>query len=254
MKRNLAFRRMAVLAAAVVLTVMTQSAYGFSINRSWHELKVWFMSGGNTMWFILACSVITVAFSLERAIRLRRDKVVPQFLLSRARTLWTTGDYEDLIAICQQTDVPLAHAIQLMVENRHVPVEDIRPIVADAMSTEMQMNYRRIRPLHLSAMIAPLLGLFGTVSGMIGAFRSFRQLGETGDPTVFAGDISVALVTTQAGLLVALATMPLAWFFTDRTNRLADELDMAAQQLLIEWFVTPDNRPIPAGRGAVTAG
>ena len=127
-----------------------------------------------------------------------------------------------------------------MAENRNVPVGDIRTIVSDAVSTELQFHRRRIRPLQLSATVAPLLGLVGTVSGMIGAFSRFRLLGETGDPTVFAGDISVALITTQAGLIVAIPTLALASFFNDRTDRLADELDMAIQQLLIEWFISPD--------------
>jgi len=231
---------MSLLVLVLAVTIVSQNAYGFSPGRYWSEVRTWFRSGGNTMWFILACSVVTVAFTLERLIRLRRGRFAPARFLNEARGLWKEGRFDELIERCRKRDHPLARAVQLMAENRNVPVADIRAIVSDAVSTELQIHHRRIRPLMLSATVSPLLGLVGTVSGMIGAFSRFRLLGETGDPTVFAGDISVALITTQAGLIVAIPTLALASLFGDRTNRLADELDMAVQQLLIEWFVNPD--------------
>jgi len=229
----------------LILTLASQHAYGLSPGQYWTEVQTWFRSGGNTMWFILACSVVTVAFTLERLMRLRRSRIAPAKFLSQVRGMWKEGRFDELIERCRKTDNPLARAVQLMVENRNVPVADIRAIVSDAISTELQIHHRRVRPLMLSATVAPLLGLAGTVSGMIGAFSRFRLLGETGDPTVFAGDISVALITTQAGLIVAIPTLALASLFGDRTARLTDELDMAVQQLLIEWFVNPDKDAAP---------
>ena len=108
----------------------------------------------------------------------------------------------------------------------------------------------------MAATIAPLLGLPGTVSGMIGAFAKFRLLGETGDPTVFAGDISKALITTEAGLVVAIPALALWHYFRNRTNTYADELESNLQELLVD-FVAGSGRhrpdPAPAGDAAPAA-
>jgi biopolymer transport protein ExbB len=182
---------------------------------------------------------VVVAFTLERLIRLRRKRIAPKTLVPRIRKLWTDGQYDDLIRVCRQDGSLLGEAIRTMTEHRTAPLEDLRTMVADALSSEMRLHFRRIHPLAIGATVAPLLGLFGTVSGMISAFNHFRLLGETGDPTVFAGDISLALITTQFGLLVAIPGLFLWHLFRNRTNMFTDELERTVQELLVSWFIEP---------------
>jgi biopolymer transport protein ExbB len=229
-----------VLAGLIVLATAGQAqAVSFSPAYWTSEIKNWFMAGGNTMWFISLCSIVSVAFTLERLIRLRRKRVAPKALLPRIRTLWAEQNYDDIVRLCRQDGSLLSQAIQVLVEHRTIPLADLRTIVADTLNSEMRLHFRRVHPLAVSATVAPLLGLFGTVVGMISAFNHFRLLGETGDPTVFAGDISLALITTEAGLMVAIPTLAMWHYFRNRTNMYTDELERTVQELMIAWFIEP---------------
>jgi biopolymer transport protein ExbB len=207
------------------------------------DIKRWFGDGGNTMWFILACSILAVAFTIERLIRMRKARIVPAKLANEARRLWREGKHDEILALCDASDSVLARAIRRLVMHRRVPMADVRSIVGDSISAELSLHYRRIHPISVAAMVAPLLGLFGTVSGMITAFRQFRALGETGDPGVFAGAISVALITTQAGLIVAVPALAISHYFRNRTNAYVDELDGIVQELLLEWYLPAEQTP-----------
>jgi biopolymer transport protein ExbB len=228
-----------VLALVVVLLASTpaQAADQFTVKNAWIKLKTWFEAGGGSMWFILGCSVLALAFTLERLIRLQRKRLCPKSLAAQARQLWSQGRYDEIVRLCEQDNSMLARAIKIMVQHRGVPLSDLRTLVGDAMSAELRLHFRRVHPLAVASTVAPLLGLYGTVSGMIGAFKQFKDLGETGDPTVFAGNISLALITTEAGLLVAIPSLAVWHWFRNRTNSFADELESTVQELLVNWFV-----------------
>jgi biopolymer transport protein ExbB len=217
------------------------------------DIKRWFGDGGNTMWFILACSIVAVAFTLERLIRMRKSRIVPRGLADQARALWREGRHGEILALCDANDSVLARAIRRLALHRRVPMADVRSIVGDSISAEISLYYRRIHPISVAAMVAPLLGLFGTVSGMITAFRQFRALGETGDPGVFAGAISVALITTQAGLMVAVPALAISHYFRNRTNTYVDELDGIVQELLLEWYLPESEADAATGPSTAAA-
>jgi len=233
-----------VLIAGLVMTVGATQAFALTLNPGyyWTELQNWFIQGGTTMWLILVCSIVTIAFTVERLVRLRRRRIAPMSLAERARELWRAGRTDELADECRKDGSLLARAIVSMIEHRDVSIEHLRMIVGDTMSSELRLHFRRVHPLAASATIAPLLGLFGTITGIIGAFKDFRLLGETGDPSVFAGNISKALVTTQFGLIVAIVTLALWNYFRNRTNTYADEAEVAAQDLMVDWFVAPEKK------------
>lgn len=202
------------------------------MRSTWLEFK----KGGNTMWFILLCSVVTLAMAIERSLRLRRWRIIPVGLAAEARKLWKEGKHDELTKACEGKDSVFARVLKVMVEHRKSPLQDMSTIASNFTANEMRIHYRRVQVLTVVATISPLLGLFGTVSGMISAFEDFRLLGETGDPSVFAGAISKALVTTAAGLIVAMPTLALYHFFKQRTNAYTDELEGILQELTVEWF------------------
>jgi len=242
MHRNRTFAGLFGVASALVALPLPVHAAGMGVYLE--DIRRWFGDGGNTMWFILACSILSVAFTVERLLRMRRSRIVPKELAPRVRQLWQEGKQEEILRVCEADDSVLAHAIQRMVRHRQVPLADLRMIVGDSISAEIGLFYRRIHPISVSATVAPLLGLFGTVSGMITAFRQFRALGETGDPGVFAGAISIALITTQAGLVVGIPSL-LAWhYLRNLTNSYVDELEGIVQELMLEWYLNPVGAPV----------
>lgn len=197
---------------------------------------VQFRKGGNTMWWILLCSIVTLAMGIERSLRLRRHRIIPVGLAAEARRLWKEKKFDELIKLCETKDSVFARALKVMAQHRNSPMQDISTIASNFTANEMRIHYRRVQVLTVVATISPLLGLFGTVAGMISAFEDFRLLGETGDPSVFAGAISLALITTAAGLIVAMPTLALYHFFKQRTNAYTDELEGVLQELTVEWF------------------
>lgn len=222
--------------AVLALALSARQAWAFDVGTGARELWDDYNKGGATMHFILALSILAIAFAIERALRLTRGRIIGKGLADKARALWSEGRFDDLVKLCADYDTTLAHVIRTIVKHRAGSLADIKTIADDRATIELRVHYRRLLPLTVAATLAPLLGLFGTVAGMIGAFRNFRLLGETGDPSVFAGDISLALITTAAGLIVAMPALALFHYFKSRTNAYADELEATIAELTVEWF------------------
>ena len=100
----------------------------------------------------------------------------------------------------------------------------------------MRVHLQRAYPLAVIATVSPLLGLFGTVYGMIGAFESVALAGKMGDPSIMAGDISFALITTALGLIIAVPALIAYHYFRVRTNIYGLTLEEQTNHLLIRWF------------------
>lgn len=208
---------------------------GFDLAQAAKDLWTNFELGGRTMWFILALSIMGLAFSLERIVRLRRKAIVPKGLGEKVNALWQEKKYDEIKALCARHPSAMGRIITFIVKHRTAPVTDLVALVGDLGSREMEPHFRRVYPLAVVATLAPLLGLYGTVAGMIGAFQDFRLLGETGDPSIFAGNISLAMITTAAGLIVAMPSLAAYHFFRSLANRYRDDLEAEVGELLTEW-------------------
>lgn len=201
------------------------------------QLVEQFNAGGRTMWFLLALSVVAVAFTIERVVRFRPSRIVPRGLADGMRGLWKAGDHAGILARCRADGSCLARIIVFIVEHRVAPPEMVAANAADIGAREIRPHLAKVAPLAVVAALAPLFGLFGTVYGMMESFEQFRLLGETGDPSVFAGSISLALITTAAGLIVCMPAIAVhhllrAWI-TRTSGRLEDEVS----ELINDWLV-----------------
>ncbi len=198
-------------------------------------LSYTFEVGGITMYALLALSIVGLGFAIERFARLHRKNFITPGLVDEARSLQIKGEFQALVELAQSKNSGLARGIEAIVPYLHESVDEVRTIASDVLSAEVRAHQRRVQPQAAIATLAPLLGLFGTVVGMMGAFENFRMLGETGDPTVFAGDISKAMVTTATGLVVAMPALALNYILKNRTNALGDSMAMELSQLISEW-------------------
>ena len=205
----------------------------------WNAVWSYAVSGGITMVFLALLSIVGLAFALERLLRLRRSRIAPRGFADRVIGLWNRDEHEQVTQLCQQDDSILAHAVQAMVEYRDTTTEGVKTIAGDLAAVELRPHYRRLQPLNVVAVLAPLLGLFGTVAGMISAFAQFQLLGQTGDPGVFAGSISKALITTATGLMIAMPALAVFHYFKNLTNAHADRLEEQLQQIVLRCFVKP---------------
>jgi len=163
-------------------------------------------AGGWLMAPIIACSVIAVAIVLERLWTLQRRRVLPPNV---ARQVWDLVSNNQLDA--QQLQLvhqssPLGQVLATGLTYQHAPREVLKEAIEDAGRHVVHELERYLNPLGTIAAISPLLGLLGTVSGMIRAFTAITAQG-VGNPTVLAGGIAEALITTAAGLTVAIPSL-----------------------------------------------
>ena len=222
------------LTAALLLATLGVSLY--AAERGPIEyLSYTFKVGGSTMYMLLVLSIIGLGFAIERFTRLSKKQFVTPGLSNEARELYAAGNITELSDLCSANNSGLARGIGAILPYMHESVDEVRTIASDVLSAEVRAHQRRVQPLAAIATLAPLLGLFGTVIGMMGAFENFRMLGETGDPTVFAGDISKAMVTTATGLIVAMPALALHYILKNRTSALGDVMAMELSQLISEW-------------------
>lgn len=211
---------------------------GVSVNQILSELKRQYVAGGSTMHFILGLSVLGVAFLLERVFRLRRKFVAPAGLSDQARALWQANDMSGLENLAKQhEDSTLGKIVLFIVRHRGGSLEQVNAAASDISSRDMARHMLLTYPMATVAVIAPLLGLFGTVIGMVEAFESVAAAGQMGDPTLLSGSISKALITTAYGLLVAMPILFCYHMLKLRTNFLANALDEEASALINEWFL-----------------
>ncbi len=214
------------LAATQALAAWNVAGWGFT-PRVWELLK----KGGYTMIPLGLCSVIALMVTLERLISLRRKKVLPEALVSASERCWRRGDFAEAAGICERFDAPLARVLQAGLARRRLGLGEMERAMVGAGRHESTVLSRNLRGLGVIANLAPMLGLFGTVVGMIRAFDVISRAG-TGNPNLVAEGISEALLTTAAGLLIGIPALAAYHFFRSRSGRLLFEMESIALALL----------------------
>jgi len=185
-------------------------------------------AGGWLMWPIAACSVIATAIIIERAWTLRRARLMPDNLVTRIWQLYRQGQLSDERIDEIREASPLGRMLAAGLANRNHSREVMKEAIGDAGRHVVAQLGRYLNTLGTIASVAPLLGLLGTVFGMIDIFGVIMNAG-TGNAGLLAGGISSALLTTAAGLSVAIPTLLFHRFLESRVDRIA--LDMEEQAL-----------------------
>jgi biopolymer transport protein ExbB len=188
-------------------------------------------AGGWLMWPILACSVIATAIVIERALTLRRGRIMPDKLVTRIWQLYRQGQLtEERIEEIREAS-PLGRMLAAGLINRDHSREVMKEAVGDAGRHVIAQLERYLNTLGTIASVTPLLGLLGTVFGMIDIFGVIMEAG-TGNAAVLAGGISKALITTAAGLSVAIPTLMFHRFFDSKVGKLAIDMEEQALRLV----------------------
>jgi len=197
------------------------------------RLLVW---GGWFMVPIAFMSLLGATFAIERAFALRRSRLMPGGLLTELDQLnGSTGGFDPRRAdgVCQQFPCAAAAVIRAMLARIGRPHSEVEHAVAEASEREAERAYANVRWLNLCTAVAPLMGLLGTVWGMIVSFHQTTQLAPGQDRAQqLANGIYIALVTTLAGLMVAIPTAILSHFYETRIIAVFHEIDELLFNLL----------------------
>ncbi|MEM9665904.1 MAG: MotA/TolQ/ExbB proton channel family protein [Bacteroidota bacterium] len=162
------------------------------------------IQGGWMMVPIIVLSLITLALFIERLVTLRRAESDPKAITDRIRSYVQGGDIRGALAYCEAQDKPITRILMHGLERLGRPISEIQDAVQAAGKHEAFKLERRTDILASIAGIAPMLGFLGTVTGMIRAFQEIQNLQGNVNPSVLAGGIWEALLTTAAGLIVGI--------------------------------------------------
>ena len=195
-------------------------------------------SGGNTMFFLGLCSLAALSCFLERLARLKRSVICPVGLRAKTMTLWQNKQFAELDQLCNNNPSTLASILKAFTRHRHCPALELSALAGDIAGRDMRQHLQRAYPIAIVATLAPLLGLLGTVIGMIESFEVVSAVGSMGDASVLAGSISKALVTTAAGLIIAVPALAFYHYIKGRTVAMTLLLEEDVNEVLTTWFMT----------------
>jgi len=191
----------------------------------------WFRAGGVLMWPILATSIFALAIALERFFVLRRATIDTRELMDTVRTILRQGKPQEAVQICDEADVPVARILKAGLLKHDRPKIDIREALENAGSLEVPRLERYLSALATCANIAPLLGLLGTVQGMLIAFEQIKNKQGLVNPSDLAEGIGNALITTFAGLAVAIPVLVVHNYYISRVDNMVLEMESSASEL-----------------------
>lgn len=162
--------------------------------------------GGVIGWIIMALSPVALALIIEHAVTLRRDKMCPPELVQELNDYFNEEQYEEALELCNVERNFLTNVTRAGLSRLDAGFEAMQQAMSSAAEEEFTNYQLRISWLSLIGNVAPMMGLLGTVQGMIGAFGKIAYMTVV-KPSVLAGNINVALVTTFQGLTVAIPVM-----------------------------------------------
>ena len=200
------------------------------------DLKELFQQGGPLMWAILIASIVGVGVFLERLWSTQRSKVLPRAFVDRIRALVAKGKTSEALLLCEEnaSSIALVIAAALRAFEHSTTRGDIKEAVEEVGAREVAHMDRNVEVVGTVATISPLLGLLGTVVGMIQVFRNFVEAYASGavGPDTFAQGIWQALITTAYGLVVAIPMLVLYKFLQGRNERIVVDMEEDALGLV----------------------
>lgn len=186
------------------------------------------------LWALALCSVVTVGYTLERLIALRRNRVIPRDFVNRFLERLSTGklDRDRATELCRSNESPTGRVFGHVVRYWGQPAATIRIALDHDAAREVADLKRNIRVLNGTATLAPLLGLLGTVIGMIQSFDAIGGKAGGSKSEALAQGISLALVSTAIGLAIAVASVMAYYYLLNRADVLVRDMDDHARSVI----------------------
>ncbi|NNF58432.1 MAG: MotA/TolQ/ExbB proton channel family protein [Rhodothermaceae bacterium] len=200
---------------------------------------------GGFMWPVLICLVIGLAIAFERIISLNRADINSRKFMSDVKEALERGGVSEAEEVCANTRGPVASVVQAGLLRYDEGMDAVEKAVVSYGSIEMSFLERGLVWLSLFISLAPMFGFLGTVWGMILAFDAIEQAGDI-SPSLVANGIKVALITTVAGLIVAIILQIFYNYAVSKIDRIVAEMEEASVELIDALAMMNMGRPIRA--------
>ncbi|MDZ7343143.1 MAG: MotA/TolQ/ExbB proton channel family protein [candidate division KSB1 bacterium] len=189
------------------------------------------VKGGITMIPLGLCSLVGLAIVIEKLITLRRSRILIPEVVAVVDGLANPDDVPLVLSVCQKHNGPLPNIVRTALENRHLPREEMKELILDQGRQEIRSLERGLVALETVAAICPLLGLFGTVIGILKVFNVISRMG-VGQATALSGGISEALITTIVGLAIAIPAVVAYNYLSSRAENLVLDIEKHTTALM----------------------
>jgi biopolymer transport protein ExbB len=189
-------------------------------------------AANNSLGNIIILSVISLALAIEHFVTIRRDKLVPPELIDEIEALFEEEEYQEALELCESEPNFLTNILSAGLPKINAGFEAMEKAMDEVAEEEAIKLHQKVGWLSLIGNIAPMMGLFGTVYGMIMAFNEITRLGQAVQPQDLSKGISTALITTLFGLFVAMPSLFFFFVFRNKVIKVSLEITAIADDLV----------------------
>lgn len=190
-----------------------------------------FHKGGWIMWPLLALALVAIFVSVERMVAIGRAASDNDEFLARVRQMVNAGDLAGALALSEKTPGPVPLLVANGLRNHHLETSDIERAMEELALRQTPLLHKRLGVLDTVITMAPLMGLLGTITGMIQSFNVVSTAGSSA-PTAITGGVAEALIATATGLTIAIVTLPVYNYLTEKVKEIIADMEVRATQLL----------------------
>lgn len=184
------------------------------------------------MHFILACSILALAIVLERAVNLRKGKIISTDFIEEIKKYWYRREIDRAIQACREYNISLSRVLRAGLLRFEHGIDAVEKAIESAGQHEAAVLRQNLMLLGFLANIAPMLGLFGTVLGLTRSFDVIASLGMAGNPGAVAAGVAEALITTVFGLMVGIPTLAAYYYFKRKVELRVLEMEEVSLALI----------------------
>lgn len=194
-------------------------------------------AGGSMMYPLYLLGVIAFIIAIQRLITSRQGRLAPKPLCKSVNECLINGDLKGALTACDKYPSTLANSLRFIFEHVKAGREAVSQTAGDMAARDIRTHLARIYPLSVIASLAPLIGLLGTVVGMIEAFGLVALYGDEGGASILSDSISKALITTAAGLIIAAPAIALYFIIKNRIMRMASLVEVEVEEVITKLYL-----------------
>jgi biopolymer transport protein ExbB len=223
--------RLPVLPALGALLLASSALAQEEATKSTNAVQDAFANAGIVGWCIVGISIVALALIIENFITIKRDKLAPPDLIDELEALFDEENFQDALELCENERVYLTNVVAAGLGKLGHAFETIQTSLREMQDEEAVRLFQKIGWLSLISATAPMMGLFGTVTGMFVTFGEIAAAGGSVSPAQLAGGIKMALVTTIFGLIVAIPVGAFYFLFRNRVVKTTIEVNALAEDM-----------------------